>query len=191
MKFDDQCMVVFVKLEQLGSQRWLLGEIEGLAQKFPCLPLDRRCSCALGTRSHVEVFEPRRRGSCRLQRFTHTFEEGRSQHLVALADHRDARPQGVEIERARQTGRFEDMVVIPCRIERAQDMDSLLLEGQADAAAFRRRVVQARGYRGGIPLRRLKASREGRHGRRIEDIFEREIDAQTRSQTRKHLRYRN
>ena len=50
---------------------------------------------------------------------------------MALADRRNARLQGVKIERPGQTGHFDDVVIVSGRIEPAQDMDSLLLERQA------------------------------------------------------------
>ena len=62
---------------------------------------------------------------------------------MALADRRDARLQGVEIERPGQTGHFDDVIIVSGRIEPAQDMNSLLLERQADAAGIRRRIAQA------------------------------------------------
>ena len=61
---------------------------------------------------------------------------------MALADRRDARLQGVRIEPPGHTGHIEDVVVVPGRIELAQDIDSLLLERQADVAEPRPDIAQ-------------------------------------------------
>src|SRR5262245_51390743 len=69
-------------------------------------------------------------------------------------------------------------------------MDSLLLRGQADSAGIRRRIGQAQGYGTKILSSRLDASGEGRNGRRIEYVLERDIDAKVRPEARKHLCHR-
>ena len=110
---------------------------------------------------------------------------------MTLADRRDARLQGVEIERPRQTSDFDDVVIVPGRIEPAQHIDSLLLERQADAWAIRSRIAQARVIRAaGLSFRCSRRAARARNGRRIEDILEREIGSKACPQTRKHLRHR-
>src|SRR5439155_25553033 len=98
MKQDNQCMVVFVKLQQLDSQQWLLLDVQGLAQRFPRLSFNGRRSLALGAGPQVEPFEPRPDCSHTLQKLTRAIEKSRSQNLMALANRGDAGVKVVNIE---------------------------------------------------------------------------------------------
>src|SRR2546430_1468248 len=113
MNSDHQRMIVLLEPQQLRSQRRLSFNIQALAQQFACLLLNRLPSPLLAARLQVEPLEPRRDCSNDLHWSARTVEECRSQSLVALADRRDARLQGVDIKRSGQTGHFEDVVVVP------------------------------------------------------------------------------
>src|SRR5262249_59218478 len=72
MKLDHQRMVAFVQPQQPGLQRRFLFKIEGVAQRLPCLPLNRRRSPALCARAQVEALAPRPRPSPPFQQLART-----------------------------------------------------------------------------------------------------------------------
>lgn len=74
------------------------------------------------------MFKPRPNRRDRLHRFAQTFEEDRSQRLVAFADCDDAFLQDVKIEPPRQMHHIDDVILVSDLIEAAQDVNSLLLE---------------------------------------------------------------
>src|ERR1700691_700671 len=123
VKFYHQRMVVFVKTEYLDPQRRLISKIERLAQQLPRLPSYGGRSLALEAMFEMEEFGTRPSCPHSLHRLTQIFAEGRSQHLVALADRCYARLQGIEIHRPGQTGHFRNVVIISGRIELAEEED--------------------------------------------------------------------
>src|SRR5215510_5717604 len=146
MNPDHQRMIMLLEPQELGPQRRIACNIQALAQQFARLPLNRLRSLRPGAPPHVELVEPRRDRADDLQWSARTVDVCRSQHLMALADRRKARLHGVDIKRSEQTRHFEDVVIVPDRIEPAQEMDPLLLKRQADAAAVRWRIAQAQRY---------------------------------------------
>jgi hypothetical protein len=128
MNYYRQCMVIFAQFHELGAQQALLFDGETRAQEFLCLSLDPNDSSKLGARSKIEALNVRPSRFHHLNCFALPIQEYRSQHLVAFADHSDARRQRLLIERSRQTSHLDDVVIVSCRIHATQDVNSTLLE---------------------------------------------------------------
>jgi hypothetical protein len=145
VKLDDQCVVVRGKADQAGLQRQPVLDIERLTQPFLCVVADGRHSLGRAATFDRHALEPQRRRSHSLSRLAVLEEKMRSQHLVPLADRRDARCQRIHIERPAQPGDLDHMV--GRRLELAQHMNALLLERKEVAPGIGGLGAETRGLR--------------------------------------------
>ena len=74
------------------------------------------------------------------------------------------------------------------RLELGEHVNALLLKREGATRGIGGRGAEARGLRIVASLRRLEARCEGVDARRIEDVLEREGDAEAFAQARQHLR---
>src|SRR5882724_12993634 len=185
MKLDQQRMILFAESQKPQQDRRLPFDVEGLPQQLHRPGSNRVSSVGLRQWPQVETVEARPNRRHPLYRFALVVEEDRSQGLMAFADCGDARLQDVEIKWSGQTDGIHQVVLVSDPVDRAQDMDSLLLLRQ-QALAIRGDVGQAwRGDGDGdARLRRLDAGRESRNRRRIENVLERKFNPEARPQAR-------